>query len=71
MCKEGGPIEKYKMREGGSEKKSLPPSHILLNGIALIIKSDPADFHDNRISSQGARAASVLSTQSRLTPFEK
>ena len=23
--REGGPIEKYKMREGGSEKKSLPP----------------------------------------------
>ncbi len=30
--REGGPIEKYKMGEGGSEK-SLPPSHILLKGI--------------------------------------
>ncbi len=29
-----GPIKKYKIGEGGSEK-SLPPSHILLNRIAL------------------------------------
>ncbi len=29
----GGPIKKFKMVEGGSEKSS--PFHILLNGIAL------------------------------------
>ncbi len=36
MREGGGPIEKYKMREGGSEKKVFHPSHILLNGIALM-----------------------------------
>ncbi len=39
--------------------------------LALITKSNPADFHDNPICSQGPRAASVLSTQSGFTPFEK
>ncbi len=39
--------------------------------LALITKSKPADFCDNWICSQGARAAFVLSTQSCFTPFEK
>ena len=36
VMREGGPIEKYKMGEGGSEKV-FPTPHILLNGIALSI----------------------------------
>ncbi len=36
-----GKIKKYKMREGGSEKKVFPPSHILLNGIALTLFRSP------------------------------
>ncbi len=39
--------------------------------LALITKSNPLNFSDNRISSQGARDASVLSTQSCFSSFEK
>ncbi len=39
--------------------------------LALITKRTPVIFCDNRRYSQGARAASVLSTQSYFTTFEK
>ena len=39
--------------------------------LALITKSTPVIFCDNRMYSQGARAASVLSTQSCFSTFEK
>ncbi len=39
--------------------------------LALMTKSTPVIFCDNRLYSQGARAASVLSTQSCFSSFEK
>ncbi len=39
--------------------------------LALMTKSNPANFRDNRIYSQGARAVSVLSTQSCFSRFKK
>ncbi len=36
-----------------------------------VLKSNPANFRDNRICSLGARAASILSTQSCSSSFEK
>ncbi len=48
-----------------------PGSTKATTSLALVSRSYNANFHNNRICSQGTRAASIWSTQSGFTSFEK